>query len=192
MKKLLIVGFAAMLLAACNQQKVNDSSSTAVSEQQEPEVENVEAEGTAMPEGTEIGNKYVDIELPGIQGNMVRLSDYVGKNKYTLVDFWASWCGPCRAEMPHVVRAYAEYHSKGLEVIGVSLDNDHEAWVNAIEQLNMPWPQMSDLGGWNSMGATLYKVRSIPSNVLIDQQGQIVAKDLRGNQLLQTLAELMP
>jgi alkyl hydroperoxide reductase subunit AhpC len=92
--------------------------------------------------------------------------------------------------MPTVVKAYADYHPKGLEVIGVSLDNNHHAWLSAISQLNMPWPQMSDLKGWECAGAQAYNVTSIPSNVLVDQQGNIVAKDLRGQDLLNKMAEL--
>ena len=138
-----------------------------------------------------MGEQYTDIQLPGIQGNIVKISDYISKNKYTLIDFWASWCGPCRAEMPTVVKAYTDYHDKGFEVVGVSLDNDKEAWLQAIELLRMPWPQMSDLRGWDCEGAQLYNVRSIPSNVLIDQQGNIIAKDLRGEDLLNKMAELL-
>jgi alkyl hydroperoxide reductase subunit AhpC len=93
--------------------------------------------------------------------------------------------------MPTVVKAYADYHAKGFEVVGVSLDNDHDAWVNAIEELHMPWPQMSDLRGWDCAGARTYNVNSIPSNVLVDQQGRIVARDLRGNDLLNKMAELL-
>jgi thiol-disulfide isomerase/thioredoxin len=114
----------------------------------------------------------------------------VGKSKYVLVDFWASWCGPCRAEMPYVVEAYQKYHDKGLEVIGVSFDNDKDAWVAAIGSLKMPWPQMSDLKGWESAAAGAYNIQSIPANVLIDEQGKIVAKNLRGEDLLDKMARL--
>ena len=139
---------------------------------------------------TGIGSPYTDFEMADPQGNNIKISDYVGKNKFTLVDFWASWCGPCRGEMPNVVAAYNEYHGKGLEVIGVSLDNSKEAWVKAISELKMPWPQMSDLKGWNCAGAALYNVKAIPSNVLISQDGKIVAKDLREEELHAKLAEL--
>ncbi len=142
-------------------------------------------------EATAVGAKYTDIEMADPDGKTIKVSDYVKKNKYTLIDFWASWCGPCRAEMPTVVKAYTDYHQKGFEVVGVSLDNNKEAWVKAIEQLKMPWPQMSDLKGWECKGAQDYNVRSIPANVLVDQQGKIVAKDLRGEDLLNKMAELL-
>ena len=93
--------------------------------------------------------------------------------------------------MPTVVKAYTDYHKKGFEVVGVSLDNNKDAWVKAIDQLKMPWPQMSDLKGWECKGALDYNVRSIPANVLIDQQGNIIAKDLRGEDLLNKMAELL-
>jgi thiol-disulfide isomerase/thioredoxin len=137
------------------------------------------------------GPQYVDFEMPSPYGSPIRVSDYVDKNKYTLIDFWASWCAPCRGEMPTVVKAYQDYHGKGLEIIGVSLDNDHDAWVAAIEALGMSWPQMSDLKGWECEGAKIYNVRSIPANVLVDQQGNIIATDLRGSELLDKMAELM-
>ncbi|MBR6287485.1 MAG: AhpC/TSA family protein [Bacteroidaceae bacterium] len=141
-------------------------------------------------EATQLGKKYTDIELPDTNGKLMRVSDYVSRNKYTLIDFWASWCGPCRAEMPNVVKAYDLYHSKGFEVIGVSLDNNRNAWIKALDVLHMPWPQMSDLKGWQSAGAAAYNVKAIPANVLIDQNGTIIAKDLREEALQDKLKEL--
>lgn len=145
----------------------------------------------AAEAATGVGAQFTDFSMPDPDGKMHSISEYVGKNKYTLVDFWASWCGPCRAEMPTVVKAYDLYHAKGFEVVGVSLDNNKEAWVKAIGQLKMPWPQMSDIKGWGCEGAALYNVKAIPANVLIDQQGKIVAKNLRGEDLPNKMAELL-
>ena len=145
----------------------------------------------AIDQRTGIGAQFTDFSMPDPKGKMISVSDYVKKNKYTLIDFWASWCGPCRAEMPTVVKAYDLYHAKGFEVVGVSLDNNKEAWIKAIDQLKMPWPHMSDIKGWDCAGAALYNVKGIPANVLIDQQGKIVAKNLRGQDLLDKMAELL-
>lgn len=145
----------------------------------------------AAAAATAVGKQYTDLVMPDPQGKTVKVSDYVGRNKYTLIDFWASWCGPCRAEMPTVVKAYADYHQKGFEVVGVSFDNNKEAWVKAIKQLNLPWPHMSDLKGWGCAAASAYNVKGIPANVLVDAKGKIIAKDLRGQDLLDKLAELL-
>ncbi len=133
--------------------------------------------------------QYQDIELPNVDGKNIKLSDFVSKNKLTLVDFWASWCPPCRAEMPNLVQAYSDFHGKGLEIVGVSLDQDKTSWTDALKQMNMTWPQMSDLKGWESAAAAAYGVRGIPYTVLINQKGEIIAKNLRGEDLHRILAE---
>lgn len=140
---------------------------------------------------TAVGQQYTDLAMPNPKGKTIRMSDYVKKNKYTLIDFWASWCGPCRAEMPTVVKAYNLYHKKGFEVVGVSFDSNKAAWVKAIAQLKLSWPHMSDLKGWGCAASALYNVKGIPANVLVDSQGVIVAKNLRGENLLNELAKLM-
>ena len=142
-------------------------------------------------ESTVIGSQYTDIVMQTPEGKTIKVSDYVSKNKYTLIDFWASWCGPCLREMPNVVKAYTNYHDKGLEIVGVSLDNKKDAWVNAIKKQNMPWPHISDLKGWECAGAAAYNVKAIPANVLISQDGKIIAKDLREEALQEKLAELL-
>ena len=136
----------------------------------------------------EIGGQAPDIALTSPDGQVVKLSSLRGK--YVLIDFWASWCRPCRAENPNVVRMYQKYHDKGFEIYSVSLDNNAANWKGAIEKDGLTWTHVSDLRGWQSSAAALYKVSSIPQTFLLDQKGRIMAKNLRGNQLEAKLAEI--
>jgi peroxiredoxin len=123
-------------------------------------------------------------------GKQIKLSDFRGK--YLLIDFWASWCGPCRQENPNVVAAYNKYKDKNFEILGVSLDNKKDSWLAAIEKDGLVWPQVSDLGYWKNAVAQQYVVRSVPQNFLLDPDGKIIAKNLRGEDLSKKLAELLP
>ncbi|UOB17946.1 TlpA disulfide reductase family protein [Abyssalbus ytuae] len=121
-------------------------------------------------------------------GSLVKLSDYRGK--YVLLDFWASWCRPCRAENPNLVKAYEKYNAKGFEILAVSLDTKKEAWLKAIKQENLPWAHVSDLKGFKNEVAILYDVQSIPKNLLIDPKGKIVTTNLRGYRLEEELSQI--
>ena len=137
------------------------------------------------------GATFTEITMPDMDGNTVSLSDYAGKGKYVLVDFWASWCGPCRRDMPSVVEAYSKYASKGLEIVGVSFDSSADAWKKGVSDLNITWPQMSDLKGWQSAASDIYGIRSIPSTILIGPDGVIVERNIKGEELDAVLAKYM-
>lgn len=135
------------------------------------------------------GAHIEDFFLPDLDGKETSVMSIIRENKLTVIDFWASWCGPCRQEMPNMVDLYKEFQSKGLAIIGISLDEDKERWEQAVKAMNMQWPQLSDLRGWQSSAAQLFQIKAIPQTIIVDQQGVIVEKGLRGQQLKQFVAE---
>ena len=139
---------------------------------------------------TAVGKPFADIKAATPEGAELSVSEVAAGAKVLLIDFWASWCGPCRAEMPNVKAAYEKFHPQGFEIIGVSLDSDADAWKQAIADLGITWPQISDLKGWDSEGAAAYTVRAIPATVLI-KDGVIAARDLRGDALSAKIEELL-
>ena len=137
------------------------------------------AEGATIP----------DFSQPAPDGTSLSIMSEVSQHRITIIDFWASWCGPCRQEIPSVIELYKKYKDKGLGIVGVSLDNDKDAWLTAIKQLNMAWPQMSDLNGWDNAAAKLFNITSIPHTIVVDQQGKILRHGLRGEALANFVAE---
>ncbi|MBR1688858.1 MAG: TlpA family protein disulfide reductase [Prevotella sp.] len=137
-----------------------------------------------------IGDTFKDIAMEDTDARYCKLSDWCGQGRYVLIDFWASWCPPCREEIPFIVAYYERYHRKGFEVVGVSLDKSKEAWVGAINSFGMKWPQMSDLKGWRSAAVSTYGIRAIPSSILVDPNGRVVALNLRGHLLGDKLKEI--
>jgi peroxiredoxin len=138
-----------------------------------------------------IGQTAPDFTMNDVEGNPVKLSDVYSNNEYTLIDFWASWCGPCRHENPNVVATFNNYKAKGFGVMGVSLDNDSEKWKKAIADDKLTWTHVSDLQKWKNQAAALYCINSIPSNILVDKTGKIVARNIREKKLPETIAGLL-
>ena len=138
---------------------------------------------------TNVGQFAPEISLPSPDGKEIALSSL--KGKLVLIDFWASWCGPCRKEMPNVVKIYSKFKNKGFEIYGVSLDQDKEKWMEAITKDGINWPQVSDLKYWDNVAARIYNVQGIPYTVLIDKDGKIIAKNLRGQELEKKIAEVL-
>lgn len=134
--------------------------------------------------------KYIDMTMQTPDGESVSLSNYIGKGKYILLDFWASWCVPCIREMPHLVETYNMYKDKGFEIIGVSLDESKQDWMSAINRMNMTWVHMSDLKGWKSLAGETYGISSIPFTLLIDKEGNIIGSYLYGEELNYRLKEI--
>lgn len=137
----------------------------------------------------QVGDKFSDFTLPNAQGEMVNLSELV-KGKYALIDFWASWCRPCRRENPHLRKAFNQYHDKGFEIFGVSLDEQKEDWLKAVGEDNITWTAVVDTLAFNGDAAMMYNVRYIPHNFLINPEGEILAIDLRGEDFLAKVDEI--
>lgn len=148
------------------------------------------AERVAIMKTVAIGQKAPDFTLNDPDGNPIALSSKFG-TKLLLVDFWAAWCGPCRQENPHVVKVWKEFNPKGFDVFGVSLDRTKEDWVKAIADDNLTWTHVSDLQYWNSAAAKMYAVNAIPANFLLDENGVIIARNLRGDALYNKVKELL-
>jgi peroxiredoxin len=143
------------------------------------------------PEGltVKVGETAPDFNLPDPSGKSISLSSFRGK--YVLIDFWASWCGPCRKENPNVVKAYNQFKSKNFTILGVSLDQKKDAWVKAIQDDGLAWSHVSDLKFWESAVVPLYGINAIPANILLDPQGKVIASDLRGEALEAKLKEVV-
>ncbi len=168
---------------------LNPEAAQLVLRQYQEEVNRQLAASEPQKTDINVGILAPDLALPTPEGDTLRLSSF--KGKYVLIDFWASWCRPCRAENPNVVKVYNRYKDKGFEILGVSLDGNRDAWVKAIAQDGLTWRHISDLKLWQSAAAKTYDVHSIPYTVLLDREGKVIAENLRGAALEQKLAELL-
>ena len=137
-----------------------------------------------------IGKKAPGFSLADTAGQEVSLSDFQGDYSYLLIDFWASWCPPCRAENPNLVAVYNDYKDEGFDILGVSFDQDKDAWIKAIHEDSLTWHHVSDLKGWGNEVGKQYGIRSIPSSLILDENGVIIAKNLRGEELREKMEEL--
>jgi peroxiredoxin len=138
-----------------------------------------------------VGQVAPDFTMNDPDGNPVKFSEIYKQNEYTLLDFWAAWCGPCRQENPNIVAVYNDYKDKGFSVFGVSLDRDRDAWLKAIDDDKLTWPHVSDLAYWNNEAAQLYAVNSIPASLIVDKNGKIIAKNKRDEALREAVSELL-
>ena len=155
---------------------------------QRPAVKQLEQEISKSAQTTE-GSTIQDFTQKTPDGTEMSLMAEVKKNKITVIDFWASWCGPCRQEMPFMIQMYEKYQSKGLGILGISLDENIDAWINGTKALGFTWPQMSDLKGWENEIAQYFQVTSIPHTIVVDQSGKILRRGLRGEELELFVAE---
>jgi peroxiredoxin len=185
MHKICLAVFIALVTFSCEEKKkdkaIYDENQTVSEPKKEEKVE----AGT----GINVGDKAPEIALPDPTGKIIALSSLRGK--YVLIDFWSSWCGPCRRENPNVVKMYQTYKDKGFEIFGVSLDMNKEQWLQAIEQDGLTWTHVSDLGYWNSVVVPQYQISGIPATFLLDKEGKIIARDLRGAELEAKLKEVL-
>lgn len=161
----IILALGGIMMAGCQSKK----------ETKQPAKEKVENQANA--------NVLPDFRMNSIGGSPISIKDEIAKNKITVLDFWASWCGPCLREAPNMVTMYNDYHAKGLGIVGISLDEDEASWKEAVGKLGMKWTQISDLQGWQNQAAQLFGVQSIPHTVVVDSKGTILAQGLRGEEL---------
>lgn len=190
--------FGVMLLYGQMAYELSGREVLAEIEKLSPEMQRTEAieelkEMSMLRMKTDVGEKFTEIVLPDADGKEISLSSVIGKEgcRYVLLDFWASWCGPCMGEVPFLKDTYAEFRGKGFEIYGVSLDSKREKWIEAIENNGMDWIHVCSFDAFQDEFAQAYAVRSIPSNFLIDSEGRIVAVNLRGHELYETVSGLM-